>query len=230
MLNIAIATVVCWCWENIVINVVCVLRSGGKVGYDAGWVKKLQRGVERHLSLPHRFVCLSDCDVDCQRIPLERSGKGFWSKVQLFKPGLFDGPVLYLDLDTVICGSLDPVLERVQNQEFVMWYEADKRIHSSAFMWWKTEQSHLWRLYQQHPPEYWAAKYASPPLYGDQAFVSEHVEHTLLTDHCPSEWFHIANHKDLDQNLSLVKLLMFRKTSQKPSTMPMHPLVQTHWV
>jgi hypothetical protein len=211
------------------INVVCVLRSGGKVGYNASWVEKLQRGVSRNLSTPHQFVCLSDCDVPCQRIDLVYSGKGFWSKVQLFRPGLFVGPVLYLDLDTVICNSLDPIVERIQNQEFVMWHEADRGIHSSAFMWWQKDQSHLWQLYQQHPPEYWAALYCEPPLYGDQAFVSEHVAHTLLTDLCPREWFHIASHRDSD-NLQDIKLLMFRKTSQKPSTMPNHPLVKNYWV
>jgi hypothetical protein len=211
------------------INVVCVLRTGGKVGYDSTWVEKLQRGVTKHLSVPHQFVCLSDCEVPCKRIALENSGKGFWSKIQLFKPELFVGPVLYLDLDTVICNSLDPIVERIQAQEFVMWYEADKHIHSSAFMWWRKDHSWLWKLYRQQSSEYWADLYSAPPLYGDQAFVSERVRHTLLTDHCPSEWFHIASRRDID-NLSGVKMLMFRKTSQKPSTMLDHPLVQAHWV
>jgi len=211
------------------INIACVLRSGGKVGYDATWVEKLQRAVSRNLSTPHRFVCVSDCDVPCERIELEPIGKGFWSKIQLFKPKLFVGPVLYLDLDTVICNSLDPIIERIQTQKFVMWYEADKHIHSSAFMWWQEDHSWLWDLYQQQSPDHWANLYSAPPLYGDQAFVSEHVNHTLLTDHCPSEWFHIASRRDIDCLLD-VKLLMFRKTSQKPSTMPNHPLVQAHWV
>jgi len=218
-----------WYWKDILINVVCVLRQGGKVGYDASWVEKLQRGVARNLSVPHRFVCLSDCVVPCERIALESAGKGFWSKMQLFRPGLFSGPVLYLDLDTVICNSLDPIVERIQTQEFVMWYEADKNIHSSAFMWWRQDHSWLWELYQQQSSEHWTNLYSAPPLYGDQAFVSERVSHTLLTDHCPTEWFHIASHRDVGC-LPDVKLLMFRKTSQKPSTMPNHPLVQAYWV
>lgn len=210
------------------INVVCVLSSGGKVGYDAAWVEKLQNAVAKNLLYPHRFICLSDCDVPCERIPLEYSGNGFWAKTQLFKPELFSGPVLYLDLDTVICASIDPIIDRIKDQPFVMWHEADKLIHSSAFMWWSGDHSYLWHLYQQQSPEYWAALYRRPPLYGDQAFVSERVAHTLLTDHCPSEWFHIASRRDID-NLDQIKMLMFRKTSQKPSTMLEHPLVQAHW-
>jgi hypothetical protein len=72
--------------------------------------------------------------------------------------------------------------------------------------------------------------YNVPPLYGDQAIISENTPHTVLTDHCPAEWFHIASHKDARRDLSQIKMLMFRKVSQKPSTMGYHPLVQAHWI
>lgn len=87
------------------LTIACVLRSGGV--YDAEWVAKLQRGVARHMTLPHRFVCLSDVDVPCERIPLVTDWPGWWSKIELFRKGLFDGPVLYTDLDSVITGPLD---------------------------------------------------------------------------------------------------------------------------
>jgi hypothetical protein len=212
------------------INIACVLRQGGKVGYDAEWVAKLKRAVERNTVRKHRFVCLSDCDVACERIPLETGGKGFWAKMQLFRPDLFNGPVLYLDLDTVICNSIDPIIDRIYDQEFVMWHEADKNIDSSAFLWWNKDQSWLWDLYQTQPENHWAEKYALPPLYGDQAFISENARHSTLLDHCPADWFHIASRKDVDQSLESVRLLMFRKVSQKPSTMIDHHLVRTHWL
>lgn len=212
------------------INIVCLLRQGGKVGYDASWVEKLQRGVYRNLTLPHRFVCFSDCDVPCERIELLPGDYGFWSKMQLFRPDVLTGPTLFLDLDTVVCGNLDEIVERIQDQKFVMWIEADKNIHSSAFMYWQDDHSHLWDLYKSKPLRYWEELYSTPPLYGDQAIVSENTDHTVLTDHCPKEWFHISSHKDARYDLSAVKLLMFRKVSQKPSTMGYNPLVQRHWV
>ena len=212
------------------INVVCLLRQGGKVGYDAGWVAKLQRGVQRNLTLPHRFVCFSDCDVPCERIELLPIDQGFWSKLQLFRPGVLSGPTLFLDLDTVICGNLDEVIARLQHQQFVMWIEADRNIHSSALMYWNGDHSHLWDLYQSQPLLHWQSLYSRPPLYGDQAVISEHVAHTLLTDHCPTSWFHIASRNDEHLDLSAVKMLMFRKVSQKPSTMGHHSLVQKHWI
>ena len=212
------------------INVVCLLRQGGKVGYDASWVEKLQRGVQRNLTLPHRFVCLSDCDVPCERIELLPGDHGFWSKLQLFRPGILSGPTLFLDLDTVVCGDLDEVIGRLQNQKFVMWIEADKNIHSSAFMYWEEDHSYLWDLYQSQCLSHWQSLYGSPPLYGDQAIISEHTDHTVLTDHCPADWFHIASRKDAGLDLDTVKILMFRKVSQKPSTMCDHLLVQRHWI
>lgn len=212
------------------LNVVCVLRQGGKVGYDATWVDKLQRGVQRNLTQPHRFVCFSDCEVNCEQIKLQSGDHGFWSKMQMFKPGMFNGPVLYLDLDTVICGNIDIIIDRIQSQNFVMWIEADKNIHSSAFMWWQGDHSNLWNTFISKPLNHWQSLYGVLPLYGDQAIISEHVKHTLLTDHCPAEWFHIATHKDARRDLSQIKMLMFRKVSQKPSTMSNHPLVQAHWL
>ena len=33
---------------------------------------------------------------------IHESWRGFWSKVELFRPGLFEFPVLFLDLDTIV--------------------------------------------------------------------------------------------------------------------------------
>jgi len=212
------------------ITVACVLRAGGKVGYDATWVDRLQRAVQRNLTIPHRFVCLSDVAVNCERITLDPVGQGFWSKIQLFKPKTFDTPVLYFDLDTVICQNIDSMVEQLLDKNFVMWYEADKDIHSSAMMWWRGDQSRLWGLYRSQPSNYWENLYRSPPLYGDQALISEHVDHTLFTEHFDPAWFHIASRRDHVLDLTAVRILHFRKTSSKPSTMPDHVLVRQHWI
>ena len=83
-------------------NVACVLRSGGP--YDASYVARLRDGVERHLPSA-RFVCLSDVEVPCERIPLATSWPRNWAKIELFTPGLWDGPVLFIDLDTDVVGD-----------------------------------------------------------------------------------------------------------------------------
>src|SRR6478609_2567748 len=89
------------------LTVACVLKSGGI--YDATWVERLRAGVKRHLPLEHRFVCLSDVDVPCERIPLEYNWPGWWSKLEAFR---LPGPVIYFDLDTAIVGDLSEIVAR----------------------------------------------------------------------------------------------------------------------
>ncbi len=91
------------------LNVACVLKSGGD--FDRRWVDALEQGVWEKITEPHRFVCLTD-DADLlsqqtigiRAVPLLDGWPGWWSKIELFRPGLFpDGePVLFFDLDTVI--------------------------------------------------------------------------------------------------------------------------------
>lgn len=89
------------------LTVACVYRSGGTL-YSTRYVEVLRNMVARNLSLPHRFVCLTDApEAPCERIPLVTGWPGFYSKIELFRPGLFKGPVLYFDLDTVIHRNID---------------------------------------------------------------------------------------------------------------------------
>lgn len=61
---------------------------------------------------------------------------GWWAKIELFDPGLINGPTLYMDLDTVITGPLDEftdipydfaMLENFNDPTFVgsgvMWFK-----------------------------------------------------------------------------------------------------------
>jgi len=209
-----------------VINVVCVLRKGGKVGYDATWVEKLKNSVARNLTLEHKFVCLSDVDVPCNQIPLIGTGAGFWAKLELFRPGLFTDPVLYIDLDTVICSNIDDIVNRIKDQQFVMLLETDKDVVSSAVMWWQGDHSYIWNQYIETPEELLKEQYSKMPKYGDQAFIQDYTKHTLLQEHIPEAWVGWSSQRVVPTD---AKILIFRKVSQKPSTMLDHPLVQQHW-
>jgi hypothetical protein len=208
------------------INVVCVLRQGGKVGYDATWVEKLKNSVTRNLTLEHRFVCLSDIAVTCEQIPLIGSGAGFWAKLELFRPNLFAGPVLYIDLDTVICNNIDNIINSIKDQSFVMLKETDKNVVSSAVMWWQGDHSYLWERYTRTSVNVLKEQYSKMPRYGDQAFIEDYTNHTLLQQHVPEEWIGWSSQREISAD---AKILIFRKVSQKPSTMLDHPLVQQHW-
>ncbi|RYF05591.1 MAG: hypothetical protein EOO77_28205, partial [Oxalobacteraceae bacterium] len=95
------------------LTVACVFKSfaGTAFGhsYDATWVQKLASGAARHLTVPHRFVCLTNMgEIEgVETIPLSNDWPGWWSKVEMFRPGLFDGPVLSFDLDVLFTGNID---------------------------------------------------------------------------------------------------------------------------
>ncbi len=92
------------------LTVACVLSKGPKRSYDATHVERLQKMVAEHVEQPYRFLCLTNEEVPCESLPLIRNWPGWWSKIELFCPGLFRGErdrVLYLDLDVTVTGNLD---------------------------------------------------------------------------------------------------------------------------
>lgn len=87
--------------------IVACVRSGTK--YKTEYVYKLKSMVERHLTVPFRFVCLTDRPEELSGIETVtiRGLPGWWAKLYLFNSSWRDSRVLYFDLDTVICGNID---------------------------------------------------------------------------------------------------------------------------
>lgn len=153
------------------ITVACVLRSGG--AYTPEYVQRLKDGVDRHLT-GHRFVCLSDVDVPCDRMPLERKWPGWWAKVELLK---LTGRVLYLDLDTVIVGDLTEIAEHPHR--FTMLSDFYRpHLPASGVMAWDGDYSHIFRGYGH------GQKYGG---HGDQGYIGGSVEADRFQDLFPGQ-------------------------------------------
>jgi hypothetical protein len=154
-----------------VLSVVCVLRSGGD--FDSEYVRKLRDGVARNMTIPYRFVCLSDCDVPCERIPLKHDWPGWWAKLEIFR---LTGPLLYVDLDTIIVGNLDRVADIPY--DFAMLDILEKnlpRIGNSGAMWMAKPFPNVYERFAEKP-EYWIEYHranAHDRYMGDQAFISD---------------------------------------------------------
>lgn len=86
-------------------TVACVLKSGGIYGpeYVGALVSWLTR-----FAPEASIVCLSDWAG--AGTPLRFNLPGWWSKMELFRPGVLEGPVLYMDLDTLPVGDLSALL------------------------------------------------------------------------------------------------------------------------
>lgn len=131
------------------LTVVCVKARPAYTRQD---VERLRDMVDQNLTVPHRFVCLTDdaTGLTCNTKKLPWQLHGWWSKLYLHRAGLLEGKVLYLDLDTLIVDNLD----------FVTEYEGDFAIlrdfyrpdgYGSGVMLWNKPQPHVWKLWFDDP-------------------------------------------------------------------------------
>lgn len=163
-------------------NVLCVLKSGGE--YDASWVEKLRNGVGRNLTLPHRFICLTDVEVPCESRPLKHKWPGWWSKIEMFRE--IQEPTLYLDLDTVVTGSLNHFASL--EMDFAMLRNFHKpEMVGSGVMWFGNPQRQVYDRFCEKPfkwIEFHKARQEGPYI-GDQAFIWESMGRKV--QHLPME-------------------------------------------
>jgi hypothetical protein len=159
------------------VNIVCI-KWGDK--YAPDYVNKLAAMVRRHLSRPHRFVCLTedsrgiDGSIECLPLPDQDIPglTGWWHKLSLFRPTLHDltGPTLFLDLDLVITQDLGPFLDLPG--EFCIirdWaYRSKKVWNSSVFRLVIGEQAHVYQAFLDQGPDT-----VMTTRHGDQNFISE---------------------------------------------------------
>ncbi|MHB2169962.1 hypothetical protein [Alsobacter sp. R-9] len=154
------------------LTVACVLRSGGE--YLPHHVVRLREGVRRWLEQPFRFVCLADTpipEVNC--VLLRHDWPRWWAKLELFRPGVLSGRVLYLDLDTDIVGPLDDL---VDGHRFTVlrnfWTETGTRI-GSGLMAWNCDLSPLYETFRGHARDFMNLP-QTPDNLGDQGFIQRH--------------------------------------------------------
>lgn len=158
-------------------TVTSVLRSGGI--YDATWVARLRDGVARHLPVEHRFVCLSDVDVPCERIPLEHDWPGWWAKIELFK---LKGPVLYFDLDSAIVGDIGDLAYGATWPGLKMLRDFYAPDHfGSGVMGWGGGLFDLYMKFRGDPAGEMRKQRARM---GDQAFIEENHFNILTWQAC----------------------------------------------
>lgn len=172
-------------------TIACVWVKGN-VPYGVEYVARLKAMVAKHLTREHRFVCLTDrpwdLPVDIAAIPIPGVGKmfGWWAKVRLFERGLFDGRVVYLDLDTLIVKDLDPIVDFPSSFALVptagsfqpkSHHQVVKLFNSSVMVWDAGVNSQLFTDWNQR---------VADRLHGDQDWIGEQWPHASMM---PLEWY-----------------------------------------
>lgn len=229
------------------LTVACVFRTsdGNNTGgaYDASWVQKLQRGVARRLPVPHRFVCLSNTAVPgVEVIPLKHDWSGWWSKIELFEPGKFDGPVLYFDLDVMPVGALDRMVGPWPGM--VMLRDYLPHIKNSTCMWWDATNpvySNIYQTFAANPSALMQKHHmTNTSSLGDQGLITVVLEQNqqpialwqdLLGDNAFHHFSALSqpNLKVLNEPLPPEAMLVYCLWKPKFDAYPDHPLIKNNW-
>jgi len=231
-----------------VINVVCVLHTtpNSFIQYTPEYVQKLKRGFERNLSVPHRFVCFSNIDIEgVEVIPLQKkSWWGHWSKLEIFTPGVLQGPTIYSDIDALVCRNIDCLVEPKDN--LVMLRDYYPHIYNSTLMYFDVSNSVYSELYRymcdnedQIKQKYeWAGH---GKTHGDQAliydFINSKNKSIDLWDHLfPSDMFMAFSGgagltpKAVAWDYNSPAAYVYCLGKPKFDQMQHLSLVQTHWI
>lgn len=216
------------------LNVICVLKTGSGargLSYTTDWVDRLYHGVRRNLDIDFDFICFSDVPTRYTTIPLISDSSGYWNKIEIFRPGIFDGPALYLDLDTVICKNITEDIMKLPDGKFLMIKEPYRDIHNSSMMFWNGDYSYLYDNYLANKDaivnEY-QYNLSRKGWLGDQAYIGENVSHGLVEDYISPGVIGWKHHK-INTVIDDPSILIFTG-SEKPCNNLEHELVRKNWI
>lgn len=218
------------------ITFACVLKlpnQHSKTSYSHVWVDRLYRGIKRHYHRDFDFVCLSDCEnmPEYRVIPFETDSQGYWNKMELFRPGIFDGAVLYLDLDVVICRDITHDLSSLPQDRFLLVQEPYRSIHNSSLMFWHSDHSDLYRHYIANQKKV-IAEYdhnlSRAGCLGDQAYIGENIAHGVIDDYVSAGFIGWVHHK-ISVPLIDPAILVFTGL-QKPSNNLEIDMISKNWI
>jgi len=222
------------------LNIACVLKiepdNYKRPVYNKNWVDKLYRAVKKNYNKNFNFVCLTN-DIDsCNEYnikPLSFCSWGWWNKLELFSPDLFDGPTLFLDLDVVICKNFTQVIEKLPNDLLLMCVEPYKNLLNSSVMYWNGEFDDLYFEFfknQQSIISKYEFSTKEQSAIGDGAFIIDHLQDRAqsLNKYVEEGFFNWRHHKvmtDIDDPT----MLIFTGT-EKPTNNLNLEIVKNNWV
>lgn len=138
------------------ITIACVYKKGPK--FQSEYVWKLFNAIKSNTTYSFKFVCLTDdtemANSEFTCIPLKFGWKTWWSKLELFRPELFEkGTVLFFDLDTFILRNIDQLIEATKQRDFIMLRGFNDQalklgdVPASGIMSWNTESEIPRKIY-----------------------------------------------------------------------------------
>jgi len=140
-------------------NVLC-LKHGNK--YSPEYVNNLKKMVDRHLTLPYNFYCLTEnplgLDDGIEVIKLPDHLQGWWCKPYMYSNSLpIEGTILYMDLDVVIGSNIDKLFtfhpgEWCVIRDFTRAMQPTwQKYNSSVIRFKKGQLNNVWTEFNKDP-------------------------------------------------------------------------------
>lgn len=139
-------------------SVACVLRSGGD--FTPAHVRALYDGVRAHWPEDGPFLdflCLTDTPIGrygIREAPLVGRWPGWWSKMEICRPDV-EGPLLYLDLDTVVVGDPTPLMadasRSVVLRDLFRGRRRRKALQSAFMLLTDADRARVWETWVDEP-------------------------------------------------------------------------------
>lgn len=215
-------------------NIVCVLKQEAqseknKITYNKEWVEKLKNSIERNYKRPYKFFCLSNIDVGKGTIPLRHNWPGWWSKIELFRPDLFKGPVLYLDLDIIIYSNFERLVSSLDDHKFYMLEgQSKKGIPNSSMMYWSGDHSYIYTEFLNNTNKI-KNNYRAGRKLGDQGFIFDSLKDVKFMNQLYPEYFswkhQIPKHTKF---LDTASFLIFIGKEKPINNLDLH-IVKNNW-
>lgn len=123
-------------------TILTVLKSGGE--YNVSHLTALRKQLNDNLTIDYNFFVLTDLSLSGNEvIPLTENLPGWHSKLELFKH-VFYGPVTYLDLDTIITGNIDHIINHDVDKFYGLEDFYRVKHFASGMMQWDGDFTYLW--------------------------------------------------------------------------------------
>ena len=149
--------------------------------YPDYFVQRLQKSVQENLQLPHKFVCITDRQInDVETMPFPDDFPGWWAKVSLFRWDTMADRNLWLDLDVVITGDITKMVERYSKSTLATplnWAASGHGGCQSSVMLWAKNYNvrQVYDLYDHTDPRLgnWPPTTENNAVWGDQEWITE---------------------------------------------------------
>lgn len=167
------------------VDVACLIHS---TGYDWIYVERLYSMLTKNISYPIRFHVYTEADrvVPSHMIKhvlqdwpgIAGPKKSWWHKLELFNSAHHQGPMLYVDLDTVVVNNIDWIFGCDPRyfwgiRDFKHLWKTNYQGINSSVMWWDTRDfDWVWKSFESRRTAVIKGAY-----HGDQDFITETIDY-----------------------------------------------------